>query len=176
MHIRKLPPCLLTKTTWLLRGLCYSSPLPFASGSSSCWSMISLWCGSMRRGSCSMGACSPVLMSCSIRSNYPKSELLIANMPSYWSISGENCLFCSSERPSELGWITFVLQFFLSVLSCLSSLIFLPITEQYGWLGADGLPSISVGVALPLTPDEKHVSSVTASKKRFCLFAASHPK
>ena len=99
-----------------------------------------------------MGACSPVLMSCSIRSNYPKSELLIGNMPSYWSISRENCLFCSSESPSEPGWITFALLFFLSVLSCLSSLIFLSITEQYGWLVADGLPSISVGVALPLTP------------------------
>ena len=28
-----------------------------------------------------MGACSPVL----ILSHYPKSQLLIANMPSYWS-------------------------------------------------------------------------------------------
>ena len=91
-------------------------------------------------------------MSCSIRSNYPKSELLIANMPTYWSISGENCLFCLSESPSELGWITFALLFSLSLLSCLSSSIFLSITKQHGWLGADGLPPISVGVALPLTP------------------------
>ena len=106
----------------------------------------------MRRGSCLMGACSPVLMSCSIRSNHPKSELLIANIPSYWSISRKNCLFYSYESPSELGWITFALLFSLSVLFCLSSSIFLSITEQYGWLGADGLTPISVGVALPLTP------------------------
>ena len=112
--------------------------------------MISLWCGGMRRGSCSMGACSPVVMSCFIRSNYPKSRLLIANMPSYWSISMENCLSCSSESPSELSWITFALLFSI-LLSCLSSSIFLAITEQYGWLGADGLRPISVGVALPLT-------------------------
>ena len=94
----------------------------------------------------------PVSMSCSIRSNYPKSELLIANMPSYWSISGENWLFCPSESPSELGLITFALLFSLSVLYCLSSSIFLSITKKHGWLGADGLPPISVGVALPLTP------------------------
>ena len=106
----------------------------------------------MRRGSCLMGACSPVLMACSIRSNHPKSESLIANMPSYWSISREHCPFCSSEGPSELCWITFALLFSLSVLSCLSSSIFLSITEQYGWLGAAGLTPISVGVALPLTP------------------------
>ena len=73
-------------------------------------------------------------------------------MPSYWSISRVNCLFCSYEGPSELAWITFALLFSLSVLSCLSSPIFLSITEQYGWLGADGLLPISVGVALPLTP------------------------
>ena len=94
----------------------------------------------------------PVLMSSSIRSNYTKSELLIAIMPSYWSISRENCFFCSSESPSELSWITFALLFSLSVLSCLSSSIFLSITKQHGWLGADGLPPISIGVALPLTP------------------------
>ena len=40
--------------------------------------MISPWCGRMRRGSCLMRACSPVLMSCFIRSNHPKSESLIA--------------------------------------------------------------------------------------------------
>ena len=94
----------------------------------------------------------PVLMSCSIRSNYLKSELFIGNMPTYWSISRENCLFCSSESPSELGWITFALLFSLSVLSCLSSSIFLSITKQHVWLGGDGLPPISVGVALQLTP------------------------
>ena len=49
----------------------------------------------------------PVLMLCAIRFNYPKSELLIPNMPSYWSISGENWLFYPSESPSELGLITF---------------------------------------------------------------------
>ena len=91
-------------------------------------------------------------MSCSIRSNYLKSELLIGNMPSYWSISRENCLFCSCESPSELGWITFSLLFSLSVLSCLSSSLFLSITKQHVWLGADGLPPISIGVALQLTP------------------------
>ena len=106
----------------------------------------------MRRGSCLMGACSPVLMSCSIRSNHPKSQSLLPNMPSYWSHSREHCPFCSPEDQSELGWITFALLFSLSVLSCLSSSIFLSITEQYGWLGADGLTPISVGVALPLTP------------------------
>ena len=106
----------------------------------------------MRRGSCSVGACSPVLMSCSITSNHPKSESLIANTPSYWSISREHCPFCSSEGPSELGWITFALLFSLSVLSCLSSSIFLSITEQYGWLGAAALTPISVGVALRLIP------------------------
>ena len=105
--------------------------------------MIFLWCGGMRRGSCLMGSCSPVLISCFIRSHYPKSQLLIADMPSYWSIGRENCLFCSSEGPSELDWITFALLF---------PFIFLSITEQYGWLGADGLLPISVGVALPLTP------------------------
>ena len=139
-------------STGLLQGLCDSSTLPFASSSSSCWSMISLWCGGMRRGSCLMGSCSPVLISCFKRSHYPKSQLLIADMPSYWSIIRENCLFCSSEGPSELGWITFALLFSLSVLSCLSSPIFLSITEQYKWLGAHGLAPISVGVALPLTP------------------------
>ena len=113
--------------------------------------MISLWCRGMQRGSCLMDACSPVLISCFIRSNYPKSQLLIANMPSYWSISRGNCLFCSSESPSKLGWINFALLFSI-LLSCLSSSIFLSITEQYGWLGADGLPPFSVGVALPLTP------------------------
>ena len=93
-----------------------------------------------------MGACSlPVLMSCSIRSNHPKSESLIANMPSYWSISREHCLFCSSEGPSEPGWITFALLFSLSVLFCVSSSIFLSITENYRWLGAAGLTPISVG-------------------------------
>ena len=106
----------------------------------------------MQRGSCLMGACSPVLMSCFIRSNHPKSESLIANMPSYWSISREHCPFCSSEGPSELGWIIFALLFSLSVPSCLSSSIFLSITEHYKWLGAGGLTPISVGVALPLTP------------------------
>ena len=106
----------------------------------------------MRRGSCLMGACSPVLMSCSIRSNHPKSQSLIANMSSYWSISREHCLFCSSEGPSEPGWITFALLFSLSVLFYLSSSIFLSITENYRWLGAAGLTPISVGVALPLTP------------------------
>ena len=99
-----------------------------------------------------MGACSPVLMSCSIRSNHFKSESLIANMPSYWSHSREQCPFCSSEGPSELGWITFALLFSLSILPCLSSSIFLSITEQYRWLGAAALTPISVGVALPLTP------------------------
>ena len=73
-------------------------------------------------------------------------------MPSYWSISRENWLLCPYESPSELGLITFALLFSLSVLSCLSSSIFLSITKQHGWLGADGLPPISVGVALPLTP------------------------
>lgn len=106
----------------------------------------------MRQGSCLIGACSPVLISCSIRSDFPKSELFIANMPSHSSISRENCLFCYSESPSEFGWITFALLFSLSVLSCLSSPIFLSITEQYGWLGADGMRPISVGVALPFTP------------------------
>ena len=99
-----------------------------------------------------MGACSPVLMSCFIRSNHPKSQSLIGNMPSYWSISREHSPFCSSEGPSELGWIAFALLFSLSVPSCLSSSIFLSITEHYGWLGAVGLTPISVGVALPLTP------------------------
>ena len=99
-----------------------------------------------------MGACSPVLMSCSIRSNHPKSESLIRNMPSYWCFSREHCPFCSSEGPSELGWIIFALLFSLSVPSCLSSSIFLSITEHYGWLGAVGLTPISVGAALPLTP------------------------
>ena len=84
--------------------------------------MISLWCRGMRRGSCLIG----VLISCSIRSHYLKSQLLIANMPSYSSIRRENFLFSSSESPS--------------------------ITEQYRWLGAHGLPPISVGAALPLTP------------------------
>ena len=106
----------------------------------------------MRQGSCLIGACSPVLISCTIRSDFPKSELFIANMPSHSSISRENCLFCYSESPSEFGWITFALLFSLSVLSCLSSPIFLSITEQYGWLGADGMRPISVGVALPFTP------------------------
>ena len=94
----------------------------------------------------------PVLMSCSIRANYPKSELLIGNMPSYWSISRESSLFCPSESPSELGLIPFPLLFSLSVLYCLSSSIFLSISKQHRWLGADGLPQISVGVAVPLTP------------------------
>ena len=106
----------------------------------------------MQRGSCLTRACSPVLMSCSIRSNHPKSEPLIANMSSYWSISREHCPFCSSEGPSELGCITFALVFSFSVLSCLSCSIFLSITDQYGWLGAAGLSPISLGVALPLTP------------------------
>ena len=101
----------------------------------------------------------PVLMSCSIRSNYPKSELLIANMPSYWSISRENWLFCPSESPSELGLITFALLFSLSVLYCLSSSIFLSISKQHRWLGADGLPPISVGAALQLTPPRVWYSS-----------------
>ena len=73
-------------------------------------------------------------------------------MPSYWSIGRENWLFCSSESPSELGWITFALLFSLSVLSCLSSSIFLSITKQHGWLGAHGIPPILVGIALLLTP------------------------
>ena len=110
--------------------------------------MISLWCGGMRRGSCLIG----VLSSCSIRSHCLKSLLLIANMPSYSSISRENYLFCSYESPSELGWITLALLFSLSALSCLSSPIFLSITEQYKWLGAHALLPILVGVALPLTP------------------------
>ena len=139
-------------TTGLLQGLWDSSTLQFASGSSSCWSMISLWCGGMRRGSSLMGGCSQVLISCSIRSDYPTSQLLIANMISYWSTSKENCLLCSSQSPSELGWIPFALLFSLSILSCLSSPIFLSITKHYGWLGADGLPRIPVGVELPHTP------------------------
>ena len=36
--------------------------------------------------------------------------------------------------------VAFALLFSLSVLSCLSSSIFLSITKQHGWLGADGLP------------------------------------
>ena len=118
----------------------------------------------------------PVLMSCSIRSNYTKSELLIAIMPSYLSISRENCFFCSSESPSELGWITFALLFSLSVLSCLSSSIFLSITKQHGWLGADGLPPISIGAALPLTPltewrgvhNVRTLSEKLATRTRVC--------
>ena len=110
--------------------------------------MFSLWYRGMRRGSCLIG----VLISCSIRSHYLKSQLLIANMPSYSSISRENFLFCSSESPSELRWITFPLLFSLSVLSWLASPIFLSITEHYRWLGAHGLPPALVGAALLLTP------------------------
>ena len=113
----------------------------------------------------------PVLMSCSIRSNYPKSELLIANMPSYWSISGENWLFCPSESPSELGLITFALLFSLSVLYCLSSSIFLSITKKHGWLGADGLPPISVGVALPLTPSTAWYSATGRGVRKVRTFS-----